>query len=109
MKKPNLKSITYSWAFFFLLYLLPSCNQPKEFPITITGQAEINETIVRLTDLNSKIVYDSTTVKNNQFTLHTNKINTGFYYIDFKNSAPIDSLTSEWKQMPLPGQTFAKG
>lgn len=96
MKKPNLKSITYNWIFIFLLYLLSSCNQPKEFPITITGQAAINETKVRLTDLNSEIVYDSTIVKNNQFTLDTNKITTGFYYIDFKNSTPIDSITSGW-------------
>jgi len=96
MKTSNLKPIAYNWAFIFLIYLLSSCNQPKEFPITITGQAAINETIVRLTDLDSKIVYDSTIVKNNQFTLHTNKINTGFYYIDFKNSTPIDSVTSGW-------------
>lgn len=99
MKKPNLKSITYSWTFFFLLYLLPSCNQPKEFPITITGQAGINETIVWLTDLNSEIVYDSAIVKNNQFTLDTNKITTGFYYLDFKNSIPINSNTSGWEHL----------
>lgn len=96
MKKPNLKSITNIWAFILLLYLLPSCNQPKEFPITITGQAAINETLVRLINLDQTVVYDSTIVKDNQFTLNTDKISAGFYYLDFNNSIPVDSNTSGW-------------
>lgn len=80
-----------------LLLLLAACNQPKRFPITITGEAAINETKVRLISQDQTVIYDSTIVENNRFTLSIAEISAGFYYLQFENNIAIDSLINGWK------------
>src|SRR5690606_23078896 len=90
--------MTSRWL-FFLLVILASCSQPKQFSITITGEGDLNNTQVSLKTQDLKITYDSSIVKNNAFTLQANKISAGFYYLAFKNKAPIDSTQTKWSQL----------
>src|SRR5690606_25611046 len=90
--------MTSRWL-FFLLVILASCSQPKQFSITITGEGDLNNTQVSLKTQDLKITYDSSIVKNNAFTLQANKISAGFYYLAFKNKAPIDSTQTKCSQL----------
>lgn len=80
-----------------LIISLLSCK--KSATITIVGMVDsTNGTLVRVTNNNNTIVYDSTVIKDNKFTLHTTVPENGFYELNFecKFLVPINHL-SGWR------------
>jgi len=62
-----------------------------------------NGTLVRVTNNNNTIVYDSTVIKDNKFTLHTTVPENGFYELNFecKFLVPINHLSGWWHPCPI--------
>jgi thiol-disulfide isomerase/thioredoxin len=77
-------------VFVILLLLVSLLSCKKSATVTIVGTVDsANGTLVRVTDNNLKITYDSAIIKNNKFTLHTTVPENGFYELDFNQNHPV--------------------
>ncbi|MVN20776.1 TlpA disulfide reductase family protein [Mucilaginibacter arboris] len=71
-----------------LILSLLSCK--KSATVTIVGVVDsANGTLVRVINNNFTVVYDSTIIKDNKFTLHSTVPENGFYTLDFKCTYPV--------------------
>lgn len=81
-----------------LIISLLSCK--KSATITIVGMVDsTNGTLVRVTNNNNTIVYDSTVIKDNKFTLHTTVPENGFYELNF--NGPVINKNSWAHPCPI--------
>jgi thiol-disulfide isomerase/thioredoxin len=86
---------------FALLLFICSCIKSKSFSIKINGMTKIDGTKVDLFDKESKVIYASTTVNRNQFSLNINSINEGFYLLRFTNSERIGQITGWIRELVI--------